>query len=160
TFIPSAYSEGGVSVNITARGSFDKPQVNGRVDLKNAGIQMEDWPAGISNANGSVLLNGTNARIATLTAEIGGGELTIDGSAGYVNSVGDFDFRVNAQNVRTRYAGASVTANAALTLSGTTQRGLLGGTVTITRVAYNSSSDFGAILTGATTPPSGPAAPN
>ena len=158
-FERSAYSDGTVSANATVRGTFASPQVNGRIDLKNASLQLADWPNGISNANGSILLNGTNARVNSLTAESGGGKLTIDGSAGFTGSTLDFDLRVNAQNVRTRYSGASVGANAALTMTGTTERGVLGGTVTITRVGYTSQGDIGAILTGASTPPSAPAAP-
>jgi translocation and assembly module TamB len=158
-FSPSTYSAGNASANATIHGTFSNPQLNGRIDLKNASIQMADWPNGISNANGTILLNGRNARIASLTAETGGGKVTLDGSAGYSGSVVNFDLRANAQNVRTRYVGASITANAALTLSGTSQRGLLGGTVTITRVGYNSNSDIGAILTGVTTPPTPPSGP-
>jgi len=152
-FEKNAYSGGNVTVNANLRGRFSKPEITGRVDLKNASLQLADWPNGISQANGSIVLNGTNARFQSITAQTGGGKLTIDGTAGLTGGAFVFDLRANAQQVHARYSGASVTANAALTLTGNTQRGVLGGNVTITRVGYTQQSDIGQLLSGAAAPP-------
>src|SRR5579883_2430985 len=120
---------------------------------------MEDWPNGIERGNGAILLSGNTARLNSITAQTGGGKLTLDGTVGYRGSTLNYDLRAKGQQIRTRYAGASVTADAALTMSGTTERSALRGSVTITRVGYSQQSDLGAILT-ATSPPAAPASPN
>lgn len=159
TFNPDAFASGTVTANANVRGTFSDPQVTGRIDLKDASLQLADWPNGISNANGSILLNGTSARVNAISAQTGGGKLTIDGIAGFTGAAFDFNLRASAEQVRTRYAGASVTANASLTLTGNSQRSSLNGSATITRVGYSQQSDLGAILTQATAPPSAPAVP-
>jgi translocation and assembly module TamB len=156
-FSPGAFVGGTVAANARIGGTFTKPQVTGRVDLKDASLQLANWPNGISNANGAILLNGSTARVNSITGRIGGGKVVIDGRAGFTGAAFDFDLRASAQQVRTRYSGASVTANAALTFGGTSKRSSLGGTITITRVGYSQESDLGAILAGAG-PPSVPPA--
>src|SRR5581483_7699862 len=63
TFNPDAFAGGNLTAEANVRGAFANPQVTGRIDLKNASLQLADWPNGISNANGSILLNGTSARV-------------------------------------------------------------------------------------------------
>lgn len=159
TFSQNAFSSGNISANVNLRGSFKNPQLTGRIDLKDASLQMEDWPNGIERGNGAILLSGNTARLNSITAQTGGGKLTLDGTVGYRGSTLNYDLRAKGQQIRTRYAGASVTADAALTMSGTTERSALRGSVTITRVGYSQQSDLGAILT-ATSPPAAPASPN
>ena len=57
------YSGGSVALNGSIRGALAHPQVNGKVELKNASVNLASWPNGISNANGIILLSGTNAVI-------------------------------------------------------------------------------------------------
>ncbi len=137
---------------------MSQPLVNGSVEFKNASVQLVDLPNGISNANGVIQLNGSNATIRTFTAESGGGKVTLTGFAGFTGTTLTFNLRANANHVRTRYAGASVIANATITLNGTSDRSVLAGNLTIERVAYNSQSDFGSMLSGAGTPAGSPSA--
>jgi translocation and assembly module TamB len=68
--------------------------------------------------------------------------------------------RATAKKVRTRYADASVTSSADVSLAGNTHRSTLSGTVSIQRIAYSSSSDVGSFLSTASAPPSTPSAPS
>ncbi len=154
------YSSGGVSMDATVHGSFAQPLVNGQVVLKNANINYTQAPNGLSNANGVILLNGTNATVQTLTAESGGGKISVAGFVGYGGPVLNYNLRAAANKVRVRYSGVSVTSNASIRLLGSSRRSLLAGTVTIQRIAYNSSSDAGSLLSSASTPPSTPTAPS
>lgn len=154
------YSSGSIAMNATIHGSFAEPRVNGRVELKNANINYAEAPNGLSNANGVILLNGTNASIQNLTGESGGGKITLSGFVGYANSNINYNLRANANKVRVRYSGISATSNAALALTGNTNRSLLSGTVTVQRIAYGSSGDAGSILSQVSTPPSTPSAPS
>jgi translocation and assembly module TamB len=154
------YSSGSVALNATVHGSFANPLVNGRIELKNANVNYTQAPNGLSNANGVILLNGTSASIQTLTAESGGGRISLGGFVGYQNSALDFNLHATATRVRVRYSGISVTSNANITLTGSTEQSLVGGTVTIQRIAYGSSGDVGSILTSASAPATTPTAPS
>jgi translocation and assembly module TamB len=118
-------------------------------------------PNGISKANGVILLAGTTATIQSLTAETGGGKLTIDGTIGRpTGQVGyNLGFRANRVQVRTQ-AGASVEVNADLKLNGTQLAAVLSGNVTIRSVGFNPRTDFGTILAQTADPPPAPATPS
>jgi len=154
------YSSGGVALDATIRGTFASPQVVGKLELKNANLNYADMPNGLANANGVILLNGTNASIQTLTAESGGGKITLSGFVGFGARSANYNLRATAAKVRTRYSGISLTSDATLSLVGNSRRSLLGGTVSIQRIAYSSSSDAGSILSSVSTPPSAPSAPS
>ena len=154
------FSSGNVALNATIHGTFNRPLVNGSVALKNVNINYAESPNGLSNGNGVILLNGNTATIQSLTGESGGGKINVTGFVGLTTSVLSYNLRASATKVRTRYSGISVTSNANITLIGNSRRSLLGGTVTIQRIAYSSSSDAGSILSTASTPPSTPTAPS
>jgi len=155
------YSSGSIALNAAIHGSFSEPLVNGRVDLKNVNVNYSEVPNGLSNANGAILLNGTSASIENLTGESGGGKIVLTGFAGYSGSALTYNLKATATRVRYRYSGVSATSSATLNLTGNTNRSLLGGTVTVQRIAYGSSSDAGSLLSSfASAPPSTPTAPS
>ncbi len=154
------YSSGTVAMNAIVHGSFAQPRVNGRIELKNANVNYAQIPNGLSNTNGVILLNGTNASIQNLTGESGGGRITLAGFVGYANSNVNYNVRATANRVRVRYSGISATSNASVAVAGTTRRSLLSGTVTVQRISYGSSGDVGSILANASTPPTTPTAPS
>jgi translocation and assembly module TamB len=58
-----------------------------------------------------------------------------------------------AKAVRVRYPeGISSVSDADINLTGTSERSVLAGNVTINRIAYNPTSDLGSMLTGSSTP--------
>jgi translocation and assembly module TamB len=145
------YSSGSVSLDASVRGSFSTPLANGSLQLKNASVNIAGFSNGISNANGTVLLNGSSATIRDLNGESGGGKITLSGFAAYTGSTLRYSLRANANRIRTRRQGVSIVNNAALTVSGTSQRGLISGTVTVVSVGINPQSDLGSILSSAST---------
>jgi translocation and assembly module TamB len=153
------YSSGSVSLDATLRGTFAQPLVNGQIVLKNANVNYTEMPNGLSNANGIILLNGTSASVQALTAETGGGRISVSGFVGFSPAV-NFNLRAAASKVRVRYSGVSVTSNGNLNLIGSARRSILRGTATIQRISYNSSSDAGSLLSTASTPPATSTAPN
>jgi len=136
-----------------------KPVVNGRLQLQNASVNMVDIPNGLSNANGAVIFNGTEAVVQNLTAETGGGKLTLTGVVAYGGPEMQFHLQANADRVRyTQAESITVESDARLTLNGTTSRNLLSGNVSVRSVTFQSHTDVGSILTSAATPPSTPTA--
>ena len=144
------YSSGTVSLDASLRGSVSAPVANGSFKLKNASVNMIGISNGVSNANGTILFNGSSATIQSLTGESGGGKITLSGFAGFTNRALRYSLHANANRVRTRQQGVSVVNNAALTISGTSRQSLIAGTVTVVSVGINPQSDLGSILSSST----------
>jgi len=140
------YSSGAISMDTSIRGSFASPLANGSLQLKNASVNMTSISNGISNANGTIALSGSTATIHNLTGESGGGKVTLSGFATLAGGTLRYALKANANRVRTREQGVSIVNNAALTVSGTSQQGVISGTVTIVSVGINPQSDLGSIL--------------
>jgi translocation and assembly module TamB len=147
-------SSGAITLNAAVTGSTSQPAVNGRLQLQNASFNLISLPNGLSNANGVVTFNGTQATIQNITGETGGGKVTLAGFASYGGPVMQFRLQANADRVHIDYPESVTTqADARLTLAGTTDKSLLSGNVTITDVSLHSHSDIGSMLSSAATPP-------
>lgn len=154
-FDADIFSSGIVTLNAAISGTTDKPAVNGRLQLQNASFNMLDVPNGLSNGNGTIQFNGAEAVIQNLSGESGGGKITVSGYASYGGPEMQFRLQAAADRVHVE-ASDSVTlaADARVTLTGSSSRSLLSGTVTIQDVALHSHSDVGSMLASAATPPS------
>ena len=152
-------SSGDVATNATVKGSFGDPQVVGRLEFKNAALNIIDVPNGIANAAGVVLFTKNRATIQNLTGETGGGKIELSGFASYDNGQAVFRLHASAHEVRVRYPeGVSTVANAALNFTGTTDSSMLSGTVTVLRTGINLQSDFSSILAKSAEPVRTPSA--
>jgi translocation and assembly module TamB len=151
-FSPDVLSTGDIALSTTLRGTTARPLINGRLELHNASVNYAEIPTGITNANGVVQFNGNSAAVQNLTAEVGGGKLTLGGFVAY-GDVPRFGLRANATNVRVRLQqSASVLADANIQLTGRTQASMVAGTVTINQITYAPTSDVGSILARAAPP--------
>jgi translocation and assembly module TamB len=154
------YSSGAITLNAVVRGSITHPLVNGRLDLKNASFNHASLPNGIANANGSILFNGNSATIQQLTAESGGGKVTASGFVSFGGPLLAYGLKATANDVRVRYSGASITSRADVNLTGTSERSLLSGSVTIQQIGFAPRQDFGSLLSQGGAPPEAPSAPS
>ncbi len=153
-------ARGNATVQATVRGSLRDPQMNGRMELKNASLYLSDLPNGIDSANGSIVFDRNRATIEKLSAETGGGKIFF---AGFVELRDVLTYRLQAevQQVRVRYPeDVSTTSNAKLALNGTSDASTLSGSITLTRAAFNPRSDLGGLIALAAKPTPAPAAPN
>jgi translocation and assembly module TamB len=151
---PDIFSSGAVTLNAAVTGSTAKPVINGRLELQNASFNMVDLPNGISNANGVVAFNGTEAVIQNLNGETGGGKISLSGFASYGGPEMQFRVQARANRIRVAYPTTITTETSAnLSLAGTSSRSLLSGTVTIQDVALHSHSDMGSFFNSAAAPP-------
>ena len=129
------------------RGSLTDPQVNGRLELRDASFSYADLPNGIANAHGVILFTGAQATIQSLQGDTGGGRIDLSGFAGYSGGSAVFRLHADGKQVRIRYPeGVSTVADANLDLTGTSERSMLAGTLTIRRESFNLQSDFSALL--------------
>ena len=140
-------SSGKVLLNTSIRGTFAVPLVTGRMDLQNANFNLATFPNGLANATGVILFSGDRATIQNVSGESGGGKITATGFASYIRGEPTFRIEVSAAQVRVRYPeGASTVADANLSWTGTLQRSLVSGTVSVLRTAFNPHTDFGSVL--------------
>ena len=152
---PDLLAKGNAEVAATIRGSVRDPQLNGRMTLNGASLYLADVPSGIDSANGVILFDRNRATIGSLTAETGGGTVSLKG---FVEFGGTLIYRLQAdvRQERVRYpADVSTTANGQLLLNGTPEISTLSGLLTLNRASVTAGADFARIIASTVTPSSG-----
>ncbi len=159
-FNQSITSSGKIVLAAGVRGSLLKPRLTGQVELQNASVDDTEWPTGLWNAKGVIALNGDSAVIRNLTAEAGGGQVSVTGSA---TLNGSLRFGVQAKATRVRMQiqqGLGVVASANIDLAGTLENSTMSGSVTLEQVSYASKTDLGSLLSLAAPPVQTPTTPS
>jgi translocation and assembly module TamB len=148
----SITSSGSIVLGATVHGTLTQPVLGGQLELRNSSLAYAGLPTGIWKANGVVLLNGDSAVIRNLAAEVGGGRLTLAGSASLNGSL-RFGLQAHATRVRLMVQpGLSVIVSANINAAGTTANSSISGAVTLDQVIYASRTDLGSILSLAAPP--------
>jgi translocation and assembly module TamB len=156
---PDLTSSGSLVVTATVRGAIDDPQAGGRMEIHDASLSIAGFPNGLSQANGVLLFAGNRATIQSLSGDTGGGKLDITGFAGVAEGQTVFQLHANARQVRVRYpAGVSTVVDASLNLTGSSERSMLAGTVTVLRTGFNPQADFSSVLASSAGPVETPSA--
>ena len=162
TLNPDVLSSGRLDVSVDARGSLDKPDLTGQVRFTNVAMSILDIPNGLSQMNGTLEFNQNRLDVKTLTAQTGGGQLSIGGYISYQQGL-YVDVTATGVNVRIRYpSGVSSMADANLRLQGTQKNLVLSGGVMITRFAVNPNLDISGLTSSVAkvAPPIDPNAPS
>ncbi len=129
------------------RGPLGDPGLYGRLKLVNASLYFSGVPNGLDKANGTVFFDRRRATIESLTAQSGGGTLSLSGFLGFGGPDTVYRLQASAAQVRVRYPeGFSTTADATLNLTGTASRSLLAGTVRIVRSSIHPHVDFSSLV--------------
>jgi translocation and assembly module TamB len=156
-FNPDLVARGNATVQASIRGSLRDPQLNGRLELKNASLYLGDLPNGVDNANGAVVFDRNRATIEKLTAETGGGTVNLTGFVEFRSNL-VYRLRMDAQHVRVRYPeDVSVSFSATLSLNGVSDSSSLSGIVTLDRASFTPRADLAQILAQAAKPVPAPA---
>ena len=142
-------SSGKITLTAAVRGTMSDPQANGSLQLQNANFNYAAVPNGLSNANGAIVFQGNRASIQNLTAESGGGKVTIKGFASLAGNV-RFALQASAAKVRVLVQeGVSIVGDADIRVAGVLNNSTATGSVTLTQLNYAPQSDLGSILTRA-----------
>jgi len=158
-FNPDLLGAGSSVISAGIRGTFEQPDVDGRLELKNASLFLKDVPNGIDNANGVILFDRNRANIQSLSATTGGGKVVFQPGSflGFRGATVTYRLQAEAQDVRYRTLdGISVTVGAALSLVGTSDNSVLSGTVTIQKAGLSTRTDMGSLLATTSRPISTP----
>ena len=151
TFSPDIDSSGNVTLAANVRGTMTNPRIAGQIELRNGTLTYADIGNGLANANGTIQFNGNAASFRNVTAESGGGKLTLSGFVALRDGV-RLGLRANASKVRVRLQqGVSAVANGNINLTGTLENNMLSGTVNLDRVSYAPQTDLASILSQAPT---------
>ncbi len=154
-FNPDLLGAGASMVNVAIHGPLMEPQVEGRLELRNASLFLRDVPNGIDQANGLILFDRNRATVQNLTAQTGGGQIQFEtGSFVGFRGVGlVYRLQAAAHNVRYRSAGGvSLTMDGSMALVGTSENSVLSGNVSVTRAAFNPRTDLGVLLASTAKP--------
>lgn len=151
-------ASGVLDADATVRGALDAPQITGRVAFERATFNIAGVSNGISNATGTIAFSGNRASIQNFTGDTGGGRIELSGFAAYGSGPTVFRVHARVDQVRVRYPeGVSTVANASLNLTGSSDRSMLAGTITILRASFNPQSDFSSLIAQSAEPVRAPA---
>ena len=146
-------STGLSTIDASIKGTYREPSISGKLELKKASFFLNNVSNGLSDVNGTLRFDGNRATIETLTAHSGGGDLSMAGFVSFGGGPLVYQLTGIANQVRVRYGGGiSVTANSSLRFSGTSEASVLSGTVTVTKAAFNPSTDIGTLLANTAAP--------
>jgi translocation and assembly module TamB len=147
-FDPNVESSGTSTIAASIGGTLLDPRVDGTLAIQDGSFFVGSFSNGLTAVNGTVVFNRNRATLQKMTGKSGGGDMSL---GGFVSFGGNgplvYHLEGHAQEVRVRYAGSiSVTADSALHLSGTSNSSILSGTLTISRVVFNTNTDVGPLL--------------
>jgi translocation and assembly module TamB len=146
-FEPDLIASGVSTLDASVRGSFERPQLTGRMEIRDAAFNLRGLPNGLEKTNGVIVFDRTRANIERITAHTGGGDLAVSGFIGFGGDELIYGLNTSVQRVRVRYpAAVSTTFNSNLSLTGTSSRSLLAGTVIIDKVGIVPRTDIGTLL--------------
>jgi translocation and assembly module TamB len=152
-FVPQLEARGPAQVNASIQGTLSNPRIIGRVHVENAAANYDEFPAGLSRVAGDFVFDTSRLLFENVTAETGGGQLTLGGTLTYGEGPLRYDLTLRADQIRIRYPeGMSWIAGGALRLSGSTQAGVLSGQVVVQRLLMAQGVDLAGIIVAAKEP--------
>lgn len=150
---PDLLARGRASIQAVLRGTLEQPRLSGRLELRNASLYLAELPNGIDNASGVINFDQSRATIESLVAETGGGRIAFTGFVGIGASALVYRVQAQARQVRVRYPrDFSFVFDSDLSLSGTSERSLLSGSVNVVRASFTPRSDLADFFTASIRP--------
>ena len=138
-------ASGETTFQVEAHGPLQQPNLEGRVDIENGSIALDNFPNGLSQLHGSMEFTQNRLEVRSLTAISGGGQLSVGGFLAYQHGV-YADLSVTGKQVRLRYPqGITSLADANFQLQGLQSNLLLSGDVLITRFSASPDLDLAAL---------------
>jgi translocation and assembly module TamB len=148
-FVPDLDARGPAQINAAFEGTLDRPRVTGKVHIENAQARAIDFPTGLSNIKGDLIFDAARLLFENVTAQVGGGTLTLTGSVYYADRPVRFDVSARTEGARIRYPeGMSWQVAGNLRLTGTPDGGLVSGRVQVERVNMSGGLETAGALIG------------
>jgi hypothetical protein len=80
------YLKGDSGFSLSIMGKWDKPEINGSMNVSDASFGLHDYPLYVTSVNGSLFMEGDRIVIKALSGKVGGGTANISGVA-YLNAL-------------------------------------------------------------------------
>lgn len=155
-FEPNLTTAGSTRFQLTARGPIARPSLDGRVEIENGALSMENVPNGINQLHGTLAFSQNRLEVKSLTATSGGGQINVAGALTFQNGL-YANLTATGKGIRIRYPqGISSQTDMTLHLQGARSNFLLAGDVMITRFSASQDLDLAALAAQASavhTPP-------
>jgi translocation and assembly module TamB len=135
---PDVRSSGVVALNVRSSGSA----IQGQLQLQNLALSTVDAPVGIEKLNGDLNIGNDHVQLSNLTAQLGGGQVSLGGSVAYKPSL-QFNLALQGKSMRLRYPeGLRSLLDANLAFSGNTEASSLNGRVVIDNLSFTPDFDL------------------
>lgn len=139
---PDVSSSGILALDVHASGTPANPAVAGQLKFQNIAVNTPDAPIGVNKLNGVVDITSDHAQLTSMTAQIGGGEVSLGGSLAYRPAM-HFDLALKGQSIRLRYPdGLRTLLDTNLAFSGNAQASVLTGRVMINSLSFTPAFDL------------------
>lgn len=141
-FAPDVRSSGTVALDIHAAGSPKSPSVAGQIRLQNIAVATTAVPLGVENLNGTVNIDKKHIQISEITAQVGGGQVSLGGGITYSPQL-QFALALQGKSVRLLYpAGLRTMLDGNIAFSGNMQSSSLNGRVLIDSLSFTPDFDI------------------
>jgi translocation and assembly module TamB len=139
---PDISSAGTLALDVRASGTAAKPTVAGQLQFKNVAVNTADAPIGVEKLNGTLDIANDRVQVSNMTAQVGGGHVSLGGSIAYQPAV-QFNLALQGQSIRLRYPeGLRSLLDANLAFSGNTQASTLNGRVLVDSLSFTPDFDL------------------
>lgn len=156
--MPDIEARGSAQLNVDVQGTMSRPRITGRASVRDASANYADFPVGLSKVNGDLVFDSSRLLFDRVTAEAGGGQLTLNGSVSYGDGAFRYDVSATTPTARIRYpVGMSWLVGGTIELSGTPTAALLSGHVQVQRVLFAEGMDVSSLFAAASDTSPGPA---
>lgn len=142
------HGDGSASVHLAVRDEWASPEVDGRVEVRDGVIKIRDIPQKFTAMNGAIVFDRNRVATEGLAADVGGGHVTVAGSAQMQgSSLLDFTTRASVENVTVRYPpGLTATLGGTLYYDGNAGAQTLSGEMNIRRATYEKRIEWKSML--------------
>ena len=141
-FDPDYVTSGQLKLNINSYGNRANPDVQGQIQVMNAGLASGDLPLGLQNGNGVLTLTKDRLNITSFKGTVGGGEVTASGGVVYRPAL-NFNLALAGRGIRLLYPdGVRTGLGTNLALTGNLNSALLTGQVRINQLSFAPDFDL------------------
>jgi translocation and assembly module TamB len=156
--LPDLEAQGRADANVSIAGTMSRPRVTGRASVRGAQAHYGEFPVGLSNVNGDFVFDQSRLLFDKVTADSGGGHLTLNGSVTYGEGPVRYEVTATTSVLRIRYpVGMSWLLGGTLELSGTSDAGLVSGHVQVERLLFAAGVDVASFFASTSDASPGPA---
>lgn len=141
-FDPDVVTSGQLKLNVNSYGNRANPDVQGQIQVVNAGFASGDIPLGLQNGNGVLTLTKDRLNITSFKGTVGGGEVTASGGVVYRPAL-NFNLALAGRGVRLLYPdGVRTGLGMNLALTGNLDSAMLNGQVRVNQLSFAPDFDL------------------